>query len=98
MVTLGAERVANGEKSRLRPIADCITYEARRQIASLGIITLERIPTKTRRGDFVTEPICSSQPPMKASPCRPSTMTPFVSVENHVPKKNVVVSSTKHSR
>src|SRR6516225_4960485 len=97
MATLGAEWLANGEKSIARETDDCISNDARLQIASLGISKLETTPIVTSEFNCATAPICSIQPPTNASPCRPSTITPFVNVENRVPNKNVAVSTNKHS-
>src|SRR2546427_4251203 len=64
---LGAEASENGENRKERAKEDCISKEARRQIASLGMIRLDTTPTVTRRGVSVAAPICSIQPPMKRS-------------------------------
>src|SRR5713101_599585 len=85
MAALGAEASEKGENRSERAKEDCISKDARRQTDSLGMMRLETTPTVTRRGVSVAAPICSIQPPMKASPCSPRKMTPLVSVENHVP-------------
>src|SRR6267143_5280723 len=95
---LGAEASENGENRKERAKEDCISKEARRQIASLGMIRLDTTPTVTRRGVSVAAPICSIQPPMKAKPCSPRTITPLVRVENQVPNMNVIVRTRRHSK
>src|SRR5215510_8706039 len=98
MTALGAELSPNGPNGSERVTGDCISNMALRHSDSLGIIKLDTIPTITRRGLFVNPPICSSQPPRKASPCRPKTTTPLASVDNEVPHIKVTVSMRIHSR
>src|SRR6266700_3280187 len=98
MAALGAEASEKGENLSERAKEDCISKEARRQTDSLGMMRLETTPTVTRREVSVAAPICSIQPPMKAKPCSPRTITPLVSVENHVPNMKVIVRTRMHSK
>src|SRR3989441_12779841 len=98
MAALGAEASEKGENRSERAKEDCISKEARRQTDSLGMMRLETTPTVTRREVSVAAPICSIQPPMKASPGSPRTITPLVSGENHEPNMKVIVRTRRHSK
>src|ERR1700691_185581 len=89
---------AKGENCKDPESGDSISKAARRQIASLGMIRLEMMPTMASLEPSVKPLICSSQPPRSAAASSPSVMTPLVRVENHVPNMNVTDKPTTHSR
>src|SRR4030042_1734758 len=85
MNRLGDELEEKGETPSAPTRGDCISNAALRHIASLGKIRLVMIPTLTAPRLFRKAPNCSIQPPMKATPNRPKTNTPFANVESTVP-------------
>src|SRR5487761_2210447 len=91
------DTLADGEYESDPASGVCISYAARRQSDSPGMTRLDAMPSVTMCTLCENPLTCSSQPPMKATPCRPSTSTPLVSVENQVPNRKVRARANTHS-
>ena len=68
MSVLGTDGDENGEKPSVLARGEDISWAARFQSASLGMIKLEIMPMLIAVRLLMREPICSIQPPMKARP------------------------------
>src|SRR5271157_470894 len=98
MAGLGTDALENGPNEIMRESGAVISKAARRQMASLGMIRLETIPTCTAAVLFINEPICSTQLPTKASPYRPITIPPVARVEKRLLQAIVMVMTSRAAR
>ena len=68
MSVLGTDGDENGEKPIVLARGEDISWAARFQSASVGMIKLETMPMLMAVWLLMMEPMCSIQPPMKARP------------------------------